>query len=414
MSIIADLTDDNKWQCFLEYKKESGNVSEKELENIERFICEKRYLDYYNLIIEDKFPVDFPVKKTINKMGTKKKRVVYTYKTEENIILKYIVFNLHKYDSVFLDNCYAFRKNYGVKDAINSFKRNKEYDKLYCYKADISNYFNSINVNKLLVMLNFFDNEDNKLFDSLKRILMEKRVYENGHLVEDSHGAMAGTPFSTFLANVYLMDIDKYFFDKGIKYFRYSDDVLLFADSMEELNEYISIFNVMIADKDLSINKDKENIYNPQSGFEFLGFSYRDGNIDISSVTLTKMKSKIKRKAEALRRWQRNKGLSEDKAAKGFINAMNNKFYGRRDKMENDDDNDERNELTWSRWYFPNINVDDSLKELDKYMQEYIRYIITGRHYKGNYRITYEQLKKWGYRSLVNEYYKSKKARMFK
>ena len=38
-------------------------------------------------------------------------------------------------------------------------------------------------------------------------------------------------------------------------------------------------------------------------------------------------------------------------------------------------------------------------------MQEYIRYIITGRHYKGNYRITYEQMKEWGYRSLVHEYY---------
>ena len=90
MSIIADLIDDNKWQSFLEHKKESGNVSKKELEIIESFICEKRYLHYYRLIIADEFPVDFPVKKTINKMGTKKKRVVYTYKTEENIILKLI------------------------------------------------------------------------------------------------------------------------------------------------------------------------------------------------------------------------------------------------------------------------------------------------------------------------------------
>ena len=45
----------------------------------------------------------------------------------------------------------------------------------------------------------------------------------------------------------------------------------------------------------------------------------------------------------------------------------------------------------------------------DEYMQEYIRYVITGRHYKGNYRITYRQLKAWGYRSLVHEYYSWKK-----
>ncbi|MDD7669136.1 MAG: hypothetical protein SOW14_00365 [Agathobacter sp.] len=39
-------------------------------------------------------------------------------------------------------------------------------------------------------------------------------------------------------------------------------------------------------------------------------------------------------------------------------------------------------------------------------MQQYIRYIITGRHYKGNYRISYETLKDWGYCSMVNAYYK--------
>ena len=46
-------------------------------------------------------------------------------------------------------------------------------------------------------------------------------------------------------------------------------------------------------------------------------------------------------------------------------------------------------------------------------MQEYIRYTVTGRHYKGNYRITYEQLKKWGYRSLVNEFYRKKKGELY-
>ena len=65
-------------------------------------------------------------------------------------------------------------------------------------------------------------------------------------------------------------------------------------------------------------------------------------------------------------------------------------------------------EFTWCRWFFPNITTDVSLKEIDEYMQQYIRYIITGRHYKGNYRITYKQLKEWGYRSLVHEYYKYK------
>ena len=71
-------------------------------------------------------------------------------------------------------------------------------------------------------------------------------------------------------------------------------------------------------------------------------------------------------------------------------------------------DNDD-NSFTWSRWFFPNLNTDKGLKEIDTYFQEYIRYTVTGRHYKGNYRISYEQLKEWGYKSLVHEYYEAQK-----
>ena len=117
------------------------------------------------------------------------------------------------------------------------------------------------------------------------------------------------------------------------------------------------------------------------------------------------MKQKIKRKSEALRRWQRKKGLPVEKAAIGFINTINNKLYGRNNSNVKSDD---FSDFTWSRWFFPNITTTKGLKIIDDYMQEYIRYTITGRHYKGNYRIKYATLKKLGYRNLVNEYYKSK------
>ena len=83
---------------------------------------------------------------------------------------------------------------------------------------------------------------------------------------------------------------------------------------------------------------------------------------------------------------------------------MNRKFYGSGSEEAAD-----RDEFTWNRWFFPNLTVDAGLKEIDAYMQQYIRYAVTGRHYKGNYRISYEALKEWGYRSLVHEYYEWRK-----
>ena len=42
------------------------------------------------------------------------------------------------------------------------------------------------------------------------------------------------------------------------------------------------------------------------------------------------------------------------------------------------------------------------------YLLEYVRYLDSGRHYKGNYRISYDDIKKMGYRSLKHEYYISR------
>jgi len=117
-------------------------------------------------------------------------------------------------------------------------------------------------------------------------------------------------------------------------------------------------------------------------------------------VTKNKLKAKIRRKAHSLYRWRTKKDVPFEKTAKVMIRVFNRKFY---------DDTDD-NKFTWSRWFFPVLTTDEGLKEMDAYLIQYIRYLYSGRHYKGNYRITYDEIKALGYRSLVNEYYKNQRG----
>lgn len=400
MSILQHIQYEDEWNNFFMYRQQNNSLSKNEIETLEKFISDKKYLDYYYMIEEGRFPADFPRKRIINKEGSDKKRIVYSFDTDENIILKFIAHQLSVFDNEFSKNCYSFRQGYGVKDAIKQFKGNKKFSEKYCLKIDIKNYFNSINIDMLIEKLEFLKASDSKLYDLFAKILREDRVYEQGTLVRENHGAMAGIPISPFFANVYLTDADNFFEARGIDYYRYSDDILIFADNKATLDLYTKYLYDILAKHQLQINPSKFSISEPGDTWEFLGFSYTYGKIDLSGNTKRKIKAKIRRKADALRRWQRKKGLSSDKAAIGFIRAMNRNFFGV----------DDVHDFTWNRWFFPNITEDTGLKEIDAYMQEYIRYIITGRHYKGNYRITYDQIKAWGYRNLVNEYYKFKKG----
>lgn len=87
---------------------------------------------------------------------------------------------------------------------------------------------------------------------------------------------------------------------------------------------------------------------------------------------------------------------------KTFIKGMNLKFYAR----------DDEDRMNWSRWYFSAINTDRSLKEIDSYMVQYIRYLVSGKQlgYKKHSEVSYEYIKKLGFKPLVNEYWKYRKG----
>lgn len=397
-SILNEAACPESWQRFYEHKQKNRHLSAAEDKAILNFMQRQAYLPMCALWEQGRFPATLPVKLTINKSGTTKKRIVYSFAGDEGLFLKFIAWQLFRFDDFFCGNCYAFRRSFGAKDAIERICRNHRIGKQYCLKADISNYFNSIHVEKLLEKLSFVKEQDPLVYELFARILREDRVLENGHIIREKHGAMAGTPLAPFFANVYLSDTDRFFLEDGITYFRYSDDILLFADSPEELTQYKDTLYSQIDALDLHVNPDKVHTSNPGEPWEFLGFCYQNGRIDLSANTLRKTKAKIKRKAEALRRWQRKKGLAPEKAAIGLIHTMNRKFYG------SDSGEDE---FTWNRWFFPCLTADTGLKELDAYLLQYIRYAATGRHYKGSFRIRYETIKSWGYRSLVHAYYES-------
>ena len=62
------------------------------------------------------FPKDVPEKKIVNKDGTTKKCIVYSFDPDSSITLKFIACQLYAVDDYFADNCYAFRRKHGVVD----------------------------------------------------------------------------------------------------------------------------------------------------------------------------------------------------------------------------------------------------------------------------------------------------------
>ena len=392
MSLLDDVYSRDSWEKFYSYKT-SLSCPKKFAGSLRSYIDNEEYL---------KVPCDgsfaLPKKSVISKMSTQKKRTVYTYPYVNNVWLKLLThLLLRRYDHLFCDCLYSFRPGVTAKDAVKRLVRTPGISSMYSYKVDISNYFNSIDVSSLVPMVLEYLSDDPRLASFLCSLLEEPYVIERGDPVIEQKGIMAGTPQASFFANLYLKELDEWFCERDVIYARYSDDIIIFADSPEKIGEYVDVIKGFLSSRGLDVNPSKEVYTSPGEMWVFLGFCYHDGVVDIAPSSLTKIKGKMRRKTRALMRWQLRGGKTPESSAKAFIRIFNSKLF------EASDDND----LTWSKWYFPVINTTESLSVIDHYAQDCIRYLLTGKRNKGRYKVEYEDMKALGYKCLVNEYYKA-------
>ena len=399
-SILTQLTRQEAWEEFLAYRLMKGRFNWHAFDEADRFVEQEAYLHLAQRIAQGE-GLGIPTKKIVNKMGSGKKRVVYSFAPDEMVILKLIAFRLYQYDACFTPNCYAFRRGVKASDAIFSIRRAIGDRKMWAYKLDIHDYFNSISIDILLSMLEEMLADDLPLYRFFEKMLTDNRVVSGGETITERHGVMAGVPTAPFLADVYLKEVDRYFHDAHVIYARYSDDIILFAPDRETLMAYKAQMAEFLRKYRLEVNPDKERIYAPDDAYEFLGFKCHARDIDISEATKKKMKGKIKRATKSLMRWRIRNHMEPEKAMKGLINHFNRVFF----------ESDDTDSLTWARWFFPVINQTEGLREIDHYLQQNIRYLGTGKHNKSNYRTDYAQLKQMGYKSLVNEYYTTSLSR---
>ncbi|MBQ6492402.1 MAG: hypothetical protein IJI92_00835 [Erysipelotrichaceae bacterium] len=392
-SILDSLSSAEAWQEFRLHKKEKRQLSRKQSDELDLFIEQKRYLK-----ITSTFEFSYPEKKIISKMGSDKKRIVYSYSKDETWVLKLLAYQLYCYDGLLSDCCCSFRRNKTAKTAFDEIRKIKDLDQKYVLKLDIHNYFNSIDADILMEILKK-KIDDERLLSFFDSLLHQDRCLFEGQEITEKRGAMAGVPLASFFANFYLLDLDEHFETEGTPYFRYSDDLIAFFDSEEERERGFEFISEFLKEKKLELNMDKYMIADPGEAWEFLGFSYHDGEIDLAEATITKMKGKIRRKARKLYRYRKLKHLSYEKAARAMISSFDHKFY----------DFTGNNDFTWIRFYFPLITVSTGLHKIDEHMVRYLRYLSSGHHNRSNYKITYEQLKSYGYTPLVAEYYRWRK-----
>jgi len=174
----------------------------------------------------------------------------------------------------FSEACFGFRRCRGISDAITYVASKISRDTEIFIKADIENFFGSIDRELLLQIL-----ENNNIHPDAVRLidLWINSPYARGSkLYKNVKGIPQGLPLSPTLSNIYLTGFDRFAEKAGIEMARYSDDMLILADNAgDALYKLNKLHGYLIKRRRLRFNSEKISIVRSEEGIEFLGKKIR-------------------------------------------------------------------------------------------------------------------------------------------
>lgn len=348
-------------------------------------------------LISGEYEWSIPEKIEIAKQGSKKKRIVYKYNTTDRYILGVLYRAISRvYNNQFSNLCFSYKKGQSTSSAIWAIKENKLSNEIGV-KVDIHSYFNSVSRERVTELINeWFPGGLNK---SIKKLMLDDKVYFHGQLINEWKSLIPGCALGSFFANACLKEVDEHFENLNITYARYSDDIILFDKTEEDVQRHLDYIIKSIGEYGLTMNPDKYTFFKENEAVEYLGLRIReDGKIDIANHAKQKIKKQVHRWCRKERVEIEKGNTTFEKAARGILRRFN--YKNMICSLTGD------NTFGWCGYSFKYITTTDSLKEIDLYVKDCIRALKTGKHNKANYKaVSEEEFNSLGFTSLVTMYH---------
>lgn len=200
------------------------------------------------------------------------------------------------FDKSFIHDSYANRKGKGTLKAIgrfDCFKRKVSKNntrKCFILKADIKHYFETVDHNTLLEIINKKIKDSNVLW-------LIKKILQNYQTKEHGKGMPLGNLTSQFFANVYLNELDQFIKHelKAKYYIRYVDDFIIPNNSRIILLDYKEKINEFLKTIKLELHPDKTKIVSINRGVSLLGFRVFTYHKLLKKSNIRKMENKLLR-----------------------------------------------------------------------------------------------------------------------
>lgn len=215
------------------------------------------------------------------------------------------------FEKQFSDNSFGFRPKRSAHDAMKRCKENIDEGYKYVVDMDLEKYFDTVNHSKLIEILSRTI-KDGSVISLIHKYLRAGVVIR--HIFKETGiGVPQGGPLSPLLSNIMLNELDKELENRGHRFVRYADDLVIFLKSIKSAHRTLRNITPFIEKKlFLKVNTDKTKVGHVRY-IKFLGFTFYvykgEARFRIHPKAVKKMKSKVKELTA------RSKGISNEQRA---------------------------------------------------------------------------------------------------
>lgn len=130
-----------------------------------------------------------------------------------------------KFDVLFSDYSYAYRKNYGVTKAVEQIKEYIKDNDFVCF-VDIQDFFDEIDHELLLKEVKKYIKDEDIIY-LITCFLKCEIEYDYISSIKNK-GIIQGNSLSPLLSNIFLNSLDKHLENKDVSFVRFADNIYMF------------------------------------------------------------------------------------------------------------------------------------------------------------------------------------------
>lgn len=183
------------------------------------------------------------------------------------------------FEADFKDNSYGFRPKRSAHQALDRIRKDTARKGWWVVDADIKGYFNTINHEKLMLMVK--QRISDRRIQKMIWKWLKAGVMEKGEFHESDIGSPQGGVISPLLSNIYLHYLDckwELHYKHLGKLIRYADDFVVICRTKKEAEHALKAVKAIMGRLELELHPDKTRLvsmWDGKEGFDFLGFQHR-------------------------------------------------------------------------------------------------------------------------------------------